>query len=110
VAPPRVAECPIHLEAELAAVHPLAVMDPDRRGRSLALEMRIVRVHVTDAVRLAGHADRIDPDRWRPLIMSFQHFYGLGERVHRSTLAKIPESAYRPAPALAPTQLLERSA
>ena len=110
VAPPRVAECPVHLEAELAAVHPLAVGDPERRGRSVALELRIVRVHVTDAVRLAGHTDRIDPDRWRPLMMSFQQFYGLGPRVHRSTLAQIPEAAYRPAPALAPTEFLERSA
>ncbi len=97
VAPPRVAECPIHLEAELAGVHPLAVGDPERRGRAVALEVRILRVHVTDAVRLTGHRDRIDPDKWRPLIMSFQHFYGLGERVHGSTLAKIPEAAYRPA-------------
>ena len=109
VGAPRVAECPIHLEAVLESVHPLAVRDPARRGRSLALELRIVRVHVADEVRLAGHADRIDPDRWRPLIMSFQHFYGLGERVHDSTLARIPEAAYRPSRALAPTRL-ERSA
>ena len=109
VSAPRVAECPIHLEAVLESVHPLAVRDAARRGRSIALELRIVRVHVADEVRLAGHADRIDPDRWRPLIMSFQHFYGLGERVHDSTLAHIPEAAYRPSPALAPTRL-ERSA
>lgn len=109
VAPPRVAECPIHLEAVLEAVTPLAVGDPVRRGRSLALEVKVVRIHVEDEVRLAGHADRIDPDRWRPLIMSFQHFYGLGDRVHSSTLARIPESAYRPVAALAPARL-ERSA
>ena len=109
VAPPRVAECPIHLEAVLESVNPLAVGDPVRRGRALALEVKVVRIHVTDEVRLAGHADRIDPDRWRPLIMSFQHFYGLGDRVHSSTLARIPESAYRTVPALAPARL-ERSA
>jgi len=95
VAPPRVLECPIHLEAELAAVHPLAVADPARRGRAVALEVRILRVHVNDAVRLAGYQDRIDPERWRPLIMSFQHFFGLGERVHPSRLAGIAEEAYR---------------
>ena len=108
VAPPRAAECPVHLEATLEAVHPVAVRDSERRGRSLALEVRIVRVHVADEVRLAGHGDRIDPERWRPLIMSFQHFFGLGERVHPSTLASIPESAYRPAPLAAPR--LEKSA
>lgn len=95
VTAPRVAECPVHLEAKLQAVHPLAVSDPDRRGALVALELRIVRVHVDDDIRLAGHGDRIDPHRWRPLIMSFQQFYGLGDVVHRSTLATIPESAYR---------------
>ena len=99
VAPPRVRECPVHLEAELEAVHPLAVRDPARRGGLVALELRIVRVHVDEAIRMNGHTDRIDPDRWRPLIMSFQQFYGLGARVHPSRLGEIPESAYRrPAP------------
>jgi flavin reductase (DIM6/NTAB) family NADH-FMN oxidoreductase RutF len=109
VSPPRVAECPIHLEAVLEEVHPVARNDPHRR--LVALEVRIVRVHVDDSVRLAGHLDRIDPERWRPLIMSFQHFFGLGERVHPSTLASIPEAAYRPPvePTAAPPTL-ERSA
>jgi hypothetical protein len=42
-------------------------------------------------------ANRIDPDKWRPLIMSFQQFYGLApHQLHDSELAKIPESLYRP--------------
>ena len=107
VAPPRAAECPVQLEAVLESVHPLAVRDPDRRGALVALELRIVRVHVDESIRLDGHEDRIDPDRWRPLIMSFQQFYGLGPQVHRSTLATIPESAYRRGPA--PRRPEERS-
>jgi flavin reductase (DIM6/NTAB) family NADH-FMN oxidoreductase RutF len=95
VAPPRVAECPVHLEAVLEAVHPIAAHDPRRRGNAVALEVRIVRVHVDEDVRLDGHDDRIDPARWRPLIMSFQQFFGLGDQVHESTLARIPEAAYR---------------
>ncbi|MBA2685606.1 MAG: flavin reductase family protein [Gemmatimonadaceae bacterium] len=102
VAPPRALECPVQLEATLEAVHPLAVRDDDRRGALVAFEVRIVRVHVSESIRMAGHDDRIDPDRWRPLIMSFQHFYGLGERVHDSTLARIPESSYRPKRAASP--------
>ncbi len=39
--------------------------------------------------------NRVDPDKWRPLIMSFQEFYGLGEKVHASTLGTIPERLYR---------------
>ncbi|MEO7040506.1 MAG: flavin reductase family protein [Gemmatimonadaceae bacterium] len=103
VAPPRVVECPVHLEAVLEAVHPLAVRDSDRRGGLVALEMRIVRVHVSESIRMTGHDDRIDPARWRPLIMSFQQFFGLGDAVHESTLARIPESSYRPKRARATT-------
>jgi flavin reductase (DIM6/NTAB) family NADH-FMN oxidoreductase RutF len=96
VAPPRAAECPVQLEAVLEASHPLAEGDSDRRGNLVALEVRVVQVHIEEALRTPGYPDRIDPDRWRPLIMSFCQFYGLGERLHPSTLAEIPESAYRP--------------
>jgi flavin reductase (DIM6/NTAB) family NADH-FMN oxidoreductase RutF len=96
VAPPRVAECPVHLEAVFVASHPVAENDPEQRGRFVALEVRVVRVHVDERIRMAGHANRIDPVRWRPLIMSFQQFFGLGDILHHSTLAAIPESAYRP--------------
>jgi hypothetical protein len=80
----------------LEASHPLAHRDPDRKGHLMALEVRVVRVHVDDAIRLAGHTDRIDPERWRPLIMNFCQFFGLGDKLHHSTLGEIPESAYRP--------------
>ena len=96
VSPPRALECPVHLEAVLEAVHPMAVLDDDRRGNLVALELHVVRVHVEESIRMANHEDRIDPELWRPLIMSFQHFFGLGPKVHESTLARIPESAYRP--------------
>jgi flavin reductase (DIM6/NTAB) family NADH-FMN oxidoreductase RutF len=96
VAPPCVEECPVQLEAVLDGTHRLAEGDELRRGRLIAIEVRVVRVHVAESIRMDGHEDRIDPDRWRPLIMSFCHFYGLGGRLHPSTLAQIPESAYRP--------------
>ena len=51
-----------------------------------------------ESILADGENHRIDPDKWRPLIMSFQHFYGLGPQVHESTLAQIPESMYRSAP------------
>jgi hypothetical protein len=44
---------------------------------------------------MEGTDDHIDPDAWRPLIMSFQKLYGLGPQVHSSTLARIPERWYR---------------
>lgn len=96
VSPPRVAECKVQLEAVLEGQHPLADRDDLRRGALVALEVRIVRVHVHTSIRHPDGHDRIDPDAWRPLIMSFCQFYGLGPRVHHSTLAEIPETAYRP--------------
>jgi flavin reductase (DIM6/NTAB) family NADH-FMN oxidoreductase RutF len=96
VAPPRVAECPVHLEAVLEDTHRLSESDEQRRGNLIALEVRILRVHVDPAIRMSGYTDRIDPRKWRPLIMNFCEFFGLGDVVHHSTLAEIPESAYRP--------------
>jgi flavin reductase (DIM6/NTAB) family NADH-FMN oxidoreductase RutF len=90
VSAPRVAECPVNLEALVEAVHPIG-----EDGGTLTFEVRIQRVHVHDDIRVPGAGDRIDPDRWRPLIMSFQQLYGLGPRVHPSTLARIPEALYR---------------
>jgi flavin reductase (DIM6/NTAB) family NADH-FMN oxidoreductase RutF len=96
VEPPRALECPIHLEASVAAKH--GIMDDDEavRGAIVAFEVRIQRVHLHPGVLMNGNPDRIDPDKWRPLIMSFQRFYGLGDELHDSILARIPEEAYRP--------------
>ena len=96
VTPPRVVECPVHLEAVLEGTHKLAESDEQRRGNLIALEVRIVRVHVAPWIRMEGYCDRIDPRKWKPLIMNFCEFFGLGDIVHHSTLAEIPESAYRP--------------
>jgi flavin reductase (DIM6/NTAB) family NADH-FMN oxidoreductase RutF len=102
VAPPRAAECPVHLEAVLEGVHGLAQSDPDRRGKLVALEVRVIRVHVDEGIRTAGTEDRIDPLRWRPLIMSFCQFFGLAPDIAQpSRLAQIPESAYRVRPMVA---------
>ena len=95
VGAPRVRECPVQLEAVVEATHGLAEHDPAVRGRISVIEVRIQRVHVDEAILMNGVADRIDPDKWRPLILSFQEFYGLGPKVHRSTLATVPEALYR---------------
>jgi flavin reductase (DIM6/NTAB) family NADH-FMN oxidoreductase RutF len=97
VAAPRALECPVQMEVGLEAVHPMAEHDPVWQGRQLALHVAVRKVHATTEILMDGEADRIDPDKWRPLIMSFQHFYGLAPgKVHGSELAKIPEAAYRP--------------
>jgi flavin reductase (DIM6/NTAB) family NADH-FMN oxidoreductase RutF len=94
---PRINESKIQLEAVLEMVHPFGTR-PDKPTTALAFEVRIVRTHIDDSILMNGNINRINPDLWRPLIMSFCHFYGLGEQVHESTLARIPEDAYRPVP------------
>ena len=105
VAAPRARECPIHLEAKLARVHRVMADEYDyaQHDRSaectlegiVCIEVRITRVHCHPAVLMDGAPNRIDPDRWRPLIMSFQRFYGLGDELAASRLARIPEAMYR---------------
>ncbi len=92
---PLVQECPVQLEAVLMGIHPIAEDSEQQRGNLLSLELRIVRVHLEEAIMMDGQPNRVDPDKWRPLIMSFQQFYGLGAQVHSSTLAEIPERLYR---------------
>ena len=95
VAPPRALECPVHLEATLEGEHGLAQSDLYLKGAVVSFELRILRAHIDDAIMMDGEANRVDPDKWRPLIMSFQKFYGLGPQLQPSRLASVPEAAYR---------------
>ncbi|WP_353814716.1 flavin reductase family protein [Agromyces sp. SYSU T00266] len=95
VAPPRVAEFPVHLEGRVVAIHPMGGAATAADASLLAVELGITRVHVVESLRMAGHANRIDPDRWRPLIMNFQRFYGRGDETMPSRLASIDEEWYR---------------
>lgn len=97
VVPPRVLECPVHLEAVLAASHELAADNVVQRGKIITFEMRITRVHLDESILMHGQQHKVDPDKWRPLMMSFQEFYGLGGKLHPSALAEIPEHLYRTA-------------
>jgi flavin reductase (DIM6/NTAB) family NADH-FMN oxidoreductase RutF len=92
---PRVKECPVQLEAVVEAVHGLAATDDSLRGRTNVIEVRIQRVHVDESIVMDGEPNRVDPNKWRPLIMSFQEFYGLGPKLRSSQLGTIPEELYR---------------
>jgi flavin reductase (DIM6/NTAB) family NADH-FMN oxidoreductase RutF len=95
VAPPRVLECPVQMEAVVAAKHDLMEDDDVTRGKIVTFEVRVTRVHIHPDIMMEGKINRVDPDKWKPLIMSFQRYYSLGDEVHDSTLAKIPEELYR---------------
>ena len=95
VAAPRVQECPVQLEAVVEATHGIAKDDLRQRDNLVCIEVRIQRVHIEESILIDGESNWIDPDKWRPLIMSFQKFYGLGSQLQSSTLGQIPESLYR---------------
>jgi flavin reductase (DIM6/NTAB) family NADH-FMN oxidoreductase RutF len=100
VRPHRIAECAAQMEAELVGIHEMFQGEEDVvkgvRGVIVALEVKVLRTHVHERIRMAGHENRIDPDQWNPMIMSFQELYGIKrEKVAPSVLARIGEESYR---------------
>ncbi|MFI0186923.1 flavin reductase family protein [Streptomyces sp. NPDC017082] len=84
VGPPRVAECPVHLEAVVDRMHPFAEED----SGVIAVDARIVRAHVEEDLLVPDRPGHIDADRWDPLLMKFCEFYGDSRNLHPSRLAR----------------------
>lgn len=85
VRPPRVAECPVQLEAVIENIYQLG--SPD--DHAAAIEARIVRVYMEESILNREKRHYVDTDKWKPLIMSFCEFYGLSDKVYPSKLAKV---------------------
>jgi len=96
VSPQRIKECPIHLEATVANIQHFGKNDSHMAIPVCAIEVKIIRVHVESDLLDDEHIHRIDPNKWRPLIMSFRHFYGLTNKIHQSKLGKGAEEMYAP--------------
>lgn len=93
---PRALECPVQMEAVLSARHDMMQDDPNVEGFFASYEVRITRVHVHPSILLEGHENRVDSNKWKPLIMSFQKLYGLADsEALPSRLAQIDEFIYR---------------
>src|SRR6201996_8587553 len=91
VEPPRAKECPIQMEAVVEHVYEMSENDPSFRGRRILFELRVQRVFVESSILADGDPNRIDPDKWRPLLMSFQKFFGLADQqAHPARLSQIP--------------------
>jgi flavin reductase (DIM6/NTAB) family NADH-FMN oxidoreductase RutF len=91
---PRIQECPVQMEATLEAIHSIAENDVQQKGKILTMEFRIQRIYLEESIMMDGYNNRVDPDKWKPLIMSFQKFYSLGDQIQNSRLAQIPEYLY----------------
>ncbi|KAF2673754.1 hypothetical protein BT63DRAFT_421881 [Microthyrium microscopicum] len=96
IEPPRILECPVQMEAEVVAWNEMMPDLPDRKGLMLSFEVKILRTHVLDELRLNGYENRIDVTKFHPLFMAFSQYYGRGEMIPlESELAKVDEESYR---------------
>jgi flavin reductase (DIM6/NTAB) family NADH-FMN oxidoreductase RutF len=84
IRPPRIAECPLQLEAVIRSVTPVAD-DPT----FVAVETRVLKVHAHPGI-MADQSSHVDPVLWRPLIYNFRHYFGLGPELGRSFRATTP--------------------
>ena len=85
VRPLRVLECPVQLEAVIENFYQLG----SPGDHAAAIEARIIRVYMDESILSEKKRHYVDTDKWRPLIMSFCEFYGLGEKVYGSKLAEV---------------------
>jgi flavin reductase (DIM6/NTAB) family NADH-FMN oxidoreductase RutF len=83
VRPPRVAECPLQMEARAARVQ------PDVSGGFLIVEAQVLKVHADPRIVVPG-SQHIDPAMWSPLIYNFRHYYGLGAELGHSFRSQTP--------------------
>jgi len=86
VAAPRVAQCPLQLEARLLAVHHGSAV-ADRTPGFVSLEMQVVRVHAHEVI-LCADSDHVDTARWSPLLYVFRHYFGTGTKLARNFRAE----------------------
>ncbi|MFB5676622.1 flavin reductase family protein [Paenibacillus terreus] len=80
----RVRECPVQLEASVEQVHSFELP-----SSLMAIEVKILKVHVAEELLMDGEQHYIDPEKWKPLIMNFCEYFGLGGKLHPSRLATI---------------------
>ncbi len=85
VKPPRIAGCPLQLEAKVTAIH-----EPDTRpdGEYFRIvETHVQHVHALTQVVKPG-TNHIDPQRFSPLLYVFRHYFGTGPEIARSFRAE----------------------
>lgn len=83
VRPPRVAQCPLQMEARAADVR------SGITGDFLLIQAQVVKVHADPHIVVPG-TQHIDPARWSPLIYNFRHYYGLGTELGHSFRSETP--------------------
>ena len=84
VTPPRIAECPLQLEAQVVAMHPCG--DDPTEG-TVIVETRVLRVHAHAGI-VVPDTQHIDTAAWSPLLYVFRHYFGQAQRLGRNARAE----------------------
>lgn len=58
-------------------------------GGAIAVEAKVLRVHVHEGIIRAGGGDRIDTHAWQPLNYSFRNYFAQGPRVGANFRAEV---------------------
>jgi flavin reductase (DIM6/NTAB) family NADH-FMN oxidoreductase RutF len=88
VKPPRVAECPLQLEARAVRIRNDASKD------FLIVEAQVLRVHADPAIVVPG-TQHISPGQWSPLVYNFRHYFGLGPELGHTFRSETPRTTSR---------------
>lgn len=88
VKPPRIAECPMQIEANILAMHGWnepagAAIHPGY----MIVETKALRIHAHQQIVVPG-TQHIDTDQWHPLFYVFRHYFGTGEDLGRNFRAE----------------------
>jgi flavin reductase (DIM6/NTAB) family NADH-FMN oxidoreductase RutF len=81
VAPERVAECPLQLEAVVRHIR-----TPEYDGFFAIVETEVLRVHAREDIVLGRH--HVNPNAWNPLIYNFRHYFGLSPELGKTYRAE----------------------
>jgi len=94
--PSAIKECPIQLEVSVESFNNFGDNDSRMAVPAYAIELKINKVSVMPSVLQDGSNNKIDPNKWNPLIMNFRKLYSLTAEVNESRLARKPEALYAP--------------
>ncbi|MGW7649859.1 flavin reductase family protein [Streptomyces bobili] len=88
VRPPRIAQCPLQLEARSIA------LTPGGEGHFQSVECEVIRVHADERIVVPG-THHIDPGVWSPLIYNFRHYHGLAPQLGHGFRSETAKAASR---------------
>jgi len=94
--PSAIKECPIQLEVSVENFSHFGQNDERMAVPAYAIELKINKVSVMPRVLQDGSNNKIDPNKWNPLIMNFRKLYSLTSELNESRLARKPEALYAP--------------